>query len=140
MSKSITKADLADMAEETALALPGKAVLSAEDFLRAKGRTYGGSNILHLAVGQAAGPIVITEIGTIEVDDPAKKGRKKELPHYRGTCEGIEVSLPIATSFLTAAEKAGLEPGSKILILRREDYTSSQGRENCQAYSIKVIE
>ncbi len=141
----ITKSEIAAMAaasnESTALAAPSKHLISAEDFLRAEGRSFGGSNILELAVGQAVTDIEIVEQRVLVVKDlnSPKKDAKKKIKAWTGKCDGMELALPIATSFLAAAEKAELKPGDRIAILRRPDYTSSHGRDHCEAYTIKIL-
>lgn len=136
--KKITKKDMQDATQETALALNSPSgMISMEEFLMVDGEMFGGLNILRLGVGQAAGPFTISKI---EHDLKLSKKIKGTTSRYTAKdSKGVEIGLPVAASFVAKCIAANVALGDVLYVARGDDYTSEYGRDDCQSYSIKLI-
>lgn len=108
---------------------------SSVDFDNSKGESFVGLNLLKLQVNQADGPFVVESITMKKFGTGT---RQKELPQVVGIKGSTPYTMPISASFIARMEDAGLKKGDSFLIKRTDDYTSSEGTENCQSYIIKV--
>lgn len=110
-------------------------IMDAAQFNAQAGETFAGINVLSMAVGQCAGPFVITEI--LRNQQLSKKVKGKVDVYVTKAPDGTEVRMPAAASFVDKAKKAKLAVGDTILVQRNADYESKFGRD-CESYALKV--
>lgn len=112
-------------------------------FDSAVGEVFAGLNIVKIPVGGAAGPFKFLRL--LEPRILNKKFKKKietgvaVLVNEAGTALGADVQLPASASMTQKLLDAKIAPGDVFFIGRDADYTSKQGREDCQAYILKVV-
>lgn len=111
-------------------------IMDAATFNGAEGETFAGINVLDVAVGQAAGPFVITEI--LKDQQLSKKVKGKVTVYVTKAPDGTEIRMPAAASFVDKAKKAKLNVGDSIAVQRQDDYESKFGR-TCESYALKVL-
>lgn len=134
--------------EDMRVAVPGGALAVKIDramFDSAEGEVFAGLNILKLKVGEADGPFVFKLL-----TPPRFLNAKYKDPIQTGVCvrcdmqgkvsgSAQDVQLPASASMGQKIFDAKLAPGDVFAIAREADYTSKQGRDDCNAYIVKVF-
>lgn len=129
--EKITKADLSGF------------VTDAAAFDNLQGETFAGLNVLKLAVGQTAGPLVVTRVLR---DVPVSRKSKKEkgekvrnVDKYFATAPNkTEYAMPISASFVLRAREAKLDVGDTFFLRRGKDYKNPAFANKGASYELKI--